>query len=88
MNLIDLVEQARAVVRVWDGDRLVEVVPVRYPEMLTCSSELAYTRSAETTPEVCTMKPEPLPFQAAPFSGQASVIGLSNLHPATRKGAS
>ena len=88
MNLIELVEQARAVVRVWDGDRLVAVVLVRYPEMLTCSSELAYTRSAETTPEVCTMKPEPLPFQAAPFSGQASVIGLSNLHPATRKGAS
>ena len=92
MNLIELVEQARAVVRVWENGRLVDVVlvryPVRYPEMLTCSSELAYTRSAETTPEVCTMKPEPLPFQAAPFSGQASVIGLSNLHPATRKGAS
>ena len=33
MNLIELVEQARAVVRVWDGDRLVAVVPVRYPEM-------------------------------------------------------
>ena len=37
MNLIELVEQARAVVRVWDGDRLVAVVPVRYPEMCTCS---------------------------------------------------
>lgn len=44
MNLIDLVEQARAVVRVWDGDRLVAVVPVRYPEMLTCSSELVVDR--------------------------------------------
>ena len=40
MNLIELVEQARAEVRVWDGNRLVAVVPVRYPEMLTCSSEL------------------------------------------------
>jgi hypothetical protein len=47
-----------------------------------------YPVGAETTPEVCTMKPEHLPFQAAPFSGHASVIGLSNLHPATRKGAS
>lgn len=51
MNLIDLVEQARAVVRLWDGDRLVEVVPVRYPEMLTCSSECPYDRGAEVEHE-------------------------------------
>ena len=56
-NLIELVEQARAVVRVWDGDRLVAVVLVRYPEMLTCSSELPldpapvwYPEGAETNP--------------------------------------
>ena len=61
MNLIDLVTQAGAVVRVWDGDRLVDVVlvryPVCYPEMLTCSSELPldpapvwYPEGAETNP--------------------------------------
>ena len=33
MNLIDLVEQAHAVVRVYEAGRLVDVVPVRYPEM-------------------------------------------------------
>ena len=48
MNLIELVEQARAVVRVWDGNRLVAVVPVRYLEMLTCSSELAKNTLALT----------------------------------------
>ena len=61
MNLIELVEQARAVVRVWENGRLVDVVlvryPVCYPEMLTCSSELPldhgsawYNGDAETEP--------------------------------------
>ena len=50
MNLIELVEQARAVVRVWDGDRLVAVVPVRYPEMLTCSSDSVYPVGADIEP--------------------------------------
>ena len=52
MNLIELVEQARAVVRVWENGRLVDVVlvryPVCYPEMLTCSSELAKNTLALT----------------------------------------
>ena len=55
MNLINLVEESRAVVRLWDGDRLVEVVLVRYPEMLTCSSGLAKNTLA-LTPRRAKMK--------------------------------
>lgn len=51
MNLIDLVEQAHAVVRVYEAGRLVDVVPVRYPEMLTCSSECPYDGGAEVEHE-------------------------------------
>lgn len=46
MNLIDLVEQAHAVVRVWDGDWLVDVVPVRYPEMPAPLSEPVVVRGS------------------------------------------
>ena len=91
MNLIDLVEQARAVVRVWDGDRLVAVVLVRYPEMLTCSSELpldpaevVYPRGATHTE--CWSVPVPSSIIPSRPLSTPSAVCVSQLTPATESG--
>lgn len=72
MNLIDLVEQAHAVVRVWDGDWLVDVVPVRYPEMLTFSSELAYTGRATRHSDWSLSVPPPIIPSRPPSTPQST----------------
>lgn len=84
MNLIDLVTAAHAVVRVWDGDWLVAVVPVRYPEMCTCSSELAYDRGATHTE--CWSVPVPSSIIPSRPLSTPSAVCVSQLTPATESG--
>ena len=88
MNLIELVEQARAVVRVWENGRLVDVVlvryPVCYPEMLTCSSELAYDRGATHTD--CWSVPVASSIIPSRPLSTPSAVCVSQLTPATESG--